>query len=391
MDPRTNPFAPGAGSQPPELAGRDDILESADIALERIRNHRPSKSLILVGLRGVGKTVLLNRFFEKANQSGYKAVLIEPHEDKPLRELLIPPLRQILFSLDAMENASNKVKRGLRVLGSFVKGIKAKVGELEFGIDAELGSADSGDLEADLGELFVAVGEAAADRKTAVAICVDELQYLSEQEMSALIMAIHKINQRNLPLIVVAAGLPQILGLCGKSKSYAERLFDYPTVGPLSKPDAERALQSPVRAYQVEFEDAAIAAVIEKTQGYPYFIQQWGHEAWNIAKGSPISVEDVRKASGLAVENLDKSFFRVRFDRLTPRERQYLRALATLGSGNQRSGDIAAELGVKPQSVAPIRSSLIKKGMIYSPEYGDTAFTVPLFDSFMIRTMPKKS
>ena len=162
-------------------------------------------------------------------------------------------------------------------------------------------------------------------------------------------------------------------------------------MGPLSKSDAERALQSPVRANQVEFENEAIEAVIEKTCGYPYFIQQWGHEAWNIAEASPISLEDVRKASTLAIENLDKSFFRVRFDRLTPRERDYLRALANLGSGNQRSGDISAALGVKQQSVAPIRSSLIKKGMIYSPEYGDTAFTVPLFDAFMIRTMPKKS
>ena len=391
MDPRTNPFAPGAGSQPPELAGRDDILESADIALDRIRNQKPSKSLILVGLRGVGKTVLLNRIFEKATQSGYKAVLVESHEDKTLADLLVPPLRQILFSLDAMENASEKAKRGLRVLGSFIRSIRAKVGEFEFAFATEPGTADSGDLEADLGELFVAAGDAAADRKTAVAICVDELQYLSEQEMSALIMAVHKINQRNLPLILVAAGLPQILGLCGRSKSYAERLFDYPTVGPLSKIDAERALQSPVRAYDVEFEDEAIAAVLDETQGYPYFIQQWGHEAWNIAKGSPIGLEDVRKASVLAIEKLDNSFFRVRFDRLTPRERQYLSALASLGSGNQRSGDIAAELGVKQQSVAPIRSSLIKKGMIYSPKYGDTAFTVPLFDDFMIRTMPKQS
>ncbi len=391
MDPRTNPFAPGAGSQPPELAGRDDILENADIKLHRIRNQKPSKSLILVGLRGVGKTVLLNRVFEKASQSGYKAVLIESTEDKALSELLIPPLRQILFSLDAMENASDKAKRGLRVLGSFIKGLKAKIGEWEFGFATEPGTADSGDLEADLGELFVALGEAALDRKTAVAICVDELQYLNEQEMSALIMAIHKISQRNLPVILVAAGLPQILGLCGKSKSYAERLFDYPTVGPLSRPDGERALQNPVRAHDVEFENNAIAAVLAETQGYPYFIQQWGHESWNIAKDSPIGLEDVRKASTLAIGNLDRSFFRVRFDRLTPRERDYLNALANLGSGNQRSGDIAAELGVKQQSVAPIRSSLIKKGMIYSPEYGDTAFTVPLFGAFMTRTMPKQS
>jgi len=389
MDPKINPFAPGAGSQPPDLAGRDQILESADISLDRIRNRRASKSLILVGLRGVGKTVLLNRVWEKANSDGFKAVLIEANEDKPLPQLLIPPLRQILYSLDAMENASDKVKRGLRVLGSFIKGLKAKIGEVEFGLDTELGAADSGDLEADLSALFVAVGEAAADRKTAVAICVDELQYLSSGELSAAIMAIHRINQLGLPLILVGAGLPQVVGLAGKSKSYAERLFDYPIVGQLAETDARRALQSPVKNYGVEFNEDAVVEIIKETQGYPYFLQQWGHEAWNIAMASPITLENVRIASQQAIKNLDQSFFRVRFDRLTPREREYLHALAKLGAGNQRSGDIAEELGVKAQSVAPIRSSLIKKGMIYSPQYGDTTFTVPLFDEFMLRTMPK--
>lgn len=391
MDAKTNPFAPGAGSQPPELAGRDQILDRADVALNRIQHGRASKSLILVGLRGVGKTVLLNRMWEKARTDGFNSVLVEAHEEKPLPSLLVPPLRQILFSLDAMENASDKVKRGLRVLGSFVKGIKAKVGEIEFRLDTELGSADSGDLEADLAELFTAVGEAAADRKTAVAIFVDELQYLSSVELSALIMAVHRINQRGLPLILVGAGLPQIVGLAGKSKSYAERLFDFPSVGQLALPDARRALESPVRNQNVAFNEDAVLEVIRETQGYPYFLQQWGHEAWNIAERSPITLENVKRVTELAISNLDQSFFRVRFDRLTPRERDYLYALARLGSGNQRSGEIAEELGVKPQSVAPIRSSLIKKGMIYSPQYGDTTFTVPLFDAFMLRTMRKES
>jgi len=391
MDPRINPFAPGAGSQPPELAGRDQILDSANVALDRILHRRASKSLILVGLRGVGKTVLLNRIWEKANTDGFKAVLIEANEDKPLPQLLAPHLRQILFSLDAMENASEKVKRGLRVLGSFIKSVKAKFGEIELGLGTELGSADSGDLEADLAELFDAVGEAAVDRKTAVAICVDELQYLSPLELSALIMAVHRINQRGLPLILVGAGLPQVVGLSGKAKSYSERLFDYPSVGQLADPDARRALQSPVRNNDVEFDEDAILEVMKETQGYPYFLQQWGHEAWNIAERSPITIENIKTASKLAIGNLDQSFFRVRFDRLTPRERDYLYALARLGSGSQRSGDIAEELGVKAQSVAPIRSSLIKKGMIYSPQYGDTTFTVPLFDAFMLRTMQKQN
>jgi hypothetical protein len=387
MNPRINPFAPGAGTQPPELAGRDQILENADIALDRVKNRLSSKSLILVGLRGVGKTVLLNKILEKANADGFKAVLIEANEEKPLPQLLIPCLRQILFSLDAMEYVSDKVKRGLRILGSFVKSVKAQIGDIELGLGTEIGSADSGDLEADLTVLFVAVGEAAADRHVAVAIFVDELQYLSTLELSALIMAVHRVNQLGLPLILVGAGLPQVVGLSGKAKSYAERLFEYPIVGQLSDVDARKALQSPVRSKSVDFSDEAIVEVLEKTQGYPYFLQQWGHEAWNIATGSPITLGNIKTATKLAIQSLDQSFFRVRFDRLTPRERQYLHALAKLGSGNQRSGEIAEKLGVKAQSVAPIRSSLIKKGMIYSPQYGDTTFTVPLFDEFMLRTM----
>ncbi len=388
MDARINPFAPGAGSQPPELAGRDSILNGASIALDRIRNRRFAKSVILVGLRGVGKTVLLNRIWQAAMDAGFKAVLIESHEGKRIPELLIPPLRQILFSLDVAQNANDKVKRGFRVLSSFIKGLKVKVSDFEVSVEPELGSADSGDLEADLGELFVAIGEAAADKGTAVAICVDELQYLDERELSALIMAIHRINQRNLPLTLIGAGLPQIVGLTGRSKSYAERLFDFPQVGPLNRMDSASALQTPVRLQKVDFTEAAVEEIVRETQGYPYFLQQWGHEAWNIAISSPITEENIHEASRLAIANLDQSFFRVRFDRLTPREKEYMRALAGLGDGNQRSGDIASALGVRPQSIAPIRSSIIKKGMIYSPAYGDTAFTVPLFGAFLIRNMP---
>lgn len=390
MDPRINPFAPGAGSQPPELAGRDEILEKANVALSRIKNRRQSKSLILVGLRGVGKTVLLNRIWERAESDGYKSLLVEAHEDKELPALLVPHLRKLLFALDLKESINDKVKRGFRVLGSFVKSFKAKIGDVEYSVDTESGAADSGDLETDLTDVFVAIGEAAADKNTAIALCIDELQYLSERELSALIMAIHKINQRGLPFILFGAGLPQIVGLCGKSKSYAERLFDFPVVGALEIADAKNALLAPVRSQQVDFEDGAVSEVIQETQGFPYFLQQWGHESWNISDGPSITLADVKQASKAAIANLDQSFFRVRFDRLTQREKQYLLALANLGAGNQRSGDIAGQLGVKSQSIAPIRSGLIKKGMIYSPAYGDTAFTVPLFDAFMLRTMPKQ-
>ena len=388
MDPLTNPFSPGAGAPPPELAGRDAILEDARIALGRVRLGRPTKSLILVGLRGVGKTVLLVRIRELAEKDGYRAVLVEAHENKELPALLVPPLRQILLGLDAMESISEKVKRGLRVLSGFVGCFSAKIGDIEIGIEPERGTADSGDLESDLGALFVAVAEAAVERRTAISICVDELQYLSEKEMSALIMAVHQVNQRNLPLVLIGAGLPQIVGLAGRSKSYSERLFDFPQIGPLGRTDARTALASPVESQGVHFTEGAIEETIRVTQGYPFFLQQWGHEAWNLADGSPIGLATIRAATVQATRRLDESFFRVRFDRLTPREKDYLRAMAEFGAPAQRSGDIAEELGVKVQTVAPLRGALIKKGMIYSPAHGDTAFTVPLFDEYLKRMMP---
>jgi hypothetical protein len=336
----------------------------------------------------VGKTVLLNRIREIAEADGYKAVLVEAHENKSLPALLLPELRQILYSLDSMASASDKTKRALRVLVSFIKAFKAEVGGVSLGIDPELGTADSGDLEADLAPLLVAIGEAAADRNTAVAVCVDELQYLTEAELSALIMAIHRVSQRNLPLVLIGAGLPQIVGLAGKSKSYAERLFDFPEVGALAPDDAREALVAPARGQQADVSDDAVLEILRVTKGYPYFLQQWGHESWNLASDSLIDLSTVQRATRQALDKLDSSFFRVRFDRLTPREKEYLRALAEFGPGPQRSGEIADILGVKIQTVAPLRGGLIRKGMIYSPSYGDTEFTVPLFDEFMKRMIP---
>ena len=390
MNPLTNPFSPGAGNQPPELAGRSELLYKVNVLLARVKAGRSEQSMFMVGLRGVGKTVLLNRVREMAEEQGYQALLIEAHESKSLPLLLLPPLRQVLFALDRMQNISQKVKRGLRVLRSFIGGVKVKMGDAEFGldIDPETGSADSGDLEADLAELFVAVGEAAADRGTAVAIIVDELQYMTEVEMSALIMAIHRVSQRNLPLVLIGAGLPQLVGLAGKSKSYAERLFIYPEVGALSLQDASLALQGPVSTQGVSFTTEALAEIFRVTQGYPYFLQEWGYQSWNMAQQSPIDLPLIKRTTIESTTRLDQSFFRVRFDRLTPREKDYLSALAEMGAGNQRSGGVAERLGVKVQTIAPLRASLIKKGMIYSPAHGDTAFTVPMFDEFMLRTMP---
>ena len=391
MDPLANPFSPGAGSPPPELAGRDELLEQARITLGRVKAGRFEQSVMLVGLRGVGKTVLLNRIREIAEEQGYGVVMIEATEGRSLPELLVPPLRQLLFRFDAMAGVSEKVKRGLRVLRSFIGSVKVKIAEVEVGLDAEKGTADSGDLEADLAELFLSTADAGQDRGTAVAVIIDEIQYLDEKEMSALIMAVHRISQRQLPLVLFGAGLPQLVGLAGRSKSYAERLFRFPDVGPLSPDDAAEAIEGPARAQGVEFTPEALRELVQVTEGYPYFLQEWGSQAWNLALSSPIDLAVVERATVAALRKLDQSFFRVRFDRLTPREKEYLRALAELGAGPHRSGDVADAVGVKIQSIAPLRSGLIRKGMIYSPAHGDTAFTVPLFDQFMLRTMPEWS
>lgn len=389
MNPLHNPFSPGAGTPPPELAGRARILEQVEITLARIKARRPERSQLFVGLRGVGKTVLLNKVRETAEGMGYRAIFIEAYENKPLAALLLPSLRQLLISLDRMVTVSEKAKRALRVLKSFFNGIKVKYHDLEIGIDVdpEAGAADSGDLEADLSAVFLAVGEAAVDRGASIALIVDELQYLSEAEFSALITAMHQISQRQLPVVLFGAGLPQLVALAGRAKSYAERLFQFPQVGALQPADAVAALQEPVMAEGVRFDEAALQEIIRQTQGYPYFLQEWGYQAWNVANKSPIETEDIRRATEESIIRLDTNFFRVRFDRLTPREKGYLRALAELGEGAHRSGDVAEALGVRVQAVAPIRSSLIKKGMIYSPAHGDTAFTVPLFGGFMKRIM----
>jgi GTPase SAR1 family protein len=390
MDPIRNPFVPGAGSPPPALAGRGEILEQARITLGRVAAGRASKSLMLVGLRGVGKTVLLNRIQELAEAERYQALLIETPENKRLASLLLPPLRSLLFRLDRQEAVNEHVKRAMRVLKSFAGAVSVKYGDFEVGldIDPERGSADSGDIEADLADLFLAVAEAAKARQTAVALIIDELQYLTEDELSAVIMALHRVAQKQLPLVLIGAGLPQLVGLAGRSKSYAERLFEYPVVGALSRLDAVRALVEPVRDEGVSFTDAALDEIMRLTEGYPYFLQEWGYQSWNLAADSTIDLDVVDVATREALRRLDQSFFRVRLDRLTPREKVYLRAMAELGPGPHRSGDIAERMGAAVASVAPLRGGLIKKGMIYSPTHGDTAFTVPLFDQFMRRTIP---
>lgn len=390
MDPIKNPFSPGAGSPPPELVGRANILEQARILLGRVKEGRSEKSILLTGLRGVGKTVLLNEIERLAEQAGYLTVQLEAHEDKSLAAMLVPHLRRLLFELDRVAGAGNKAKRGLAVLKGFMNGVKLSLGGVEIGLDIEpqAGVADSGDLESDLPSLFMAVAEAAEERNISVALLIDELQYFTPQELSALIMAMHKMQQGQLPLVLLGAGLPILPGLAGESKSYAERLFSFSNIGALSESDATKALDDPTRAVGVLFEPAALAEIFRLTQGYPYFLQEWGYQSWNRAVASPITLHDVRDATATVIQRLDENFFRVRFDRLTPGEKRFLRAMAGLGTGAHRSADIADALGMKISSIGPARATLIRKGMIYSPAHGDMAFTVPLFDEFMRRVMP---
>ena len=391
MDPIKNPFSPGAGSPPPELVGRDPILEQARILFGRVKLGRSEKSLLLTGLRGVGKTVLLLEIQRLAKDSGYHTITIEAHEDKPLGPLLAANLRALLYALDRLAGAGDKVKRGLRVLRSFIGSLNLTVGDVTLGldIDPETGAADSGDLEIDLPNLFVAVGEAAAERQAAAAILIDEIQYFGQKELGALIMAMHRLQQLRLPVVLVGAGLPILPGLAGDSKSYAERLFSFPEVGALSEQDAAKALQEPAQAQGASFDADALAEVFRLTRGYPYFLQEWGYQAWNFAENSTISLEVIDVATPTVIQRLDANFFRVRFDRLTPSEKSFLRAMAELGPGAHRTGDIAAILGVKVTSLGPVRAKLIRKGMVFSPAHGEMAFTVPLFDEFMKRAIPE--
>ncbi|WP_174279371.1 ATP-binding protein [Sphingomonas bacterium] len=390
MDAVRNPFAPGAGNPPPELAGRQVLLDQADVALQRVKQGRASQSLILVGLRGVGKTVLLNRIKVMAEGYGYRTAFVEAHEGKSLAELLLPSIRNLLFSFSMMDAAKEKARRALRVLRGFLSAIKLNLGQLdlEIGLDAERGVADSGDLESDLPNLLQVVAEAARAASSSVALLIDELQYFDEREFSALIMSMHKINQAGLPFVMFGAGLPQVMALAGESKSYAERLFRYPPIGPLDPEDAAAALRSPIESEDAAITEPALARILELTGAYPYFLQQWGHDCWNTAADPLIELDDVDRASLVAIRTLDEGFFKVRFDRCTPSERRYMRALAELGPGAHRSGDIAQMLGLKTTSVGPTRGKLIKKGMIYAPAHAETEFTVPLFDEYMRRAMP---
>jgi hypothetical protein len=390
MDPVANPFAPGAGTPPPELAGRNELRESVRIAIARTGRGLPTKSVLMVGLRGVGKTVLLDQMRDDAEANGVQTVRVEAPEGRSLPAMLAPQLRQALIRLSRIETARSLAQKGLSALAGFAKALKVKYQDIEVGFDfdPEPGLADNGDLEHDLQALIESVGAAAQAGNSVLAMFIDELQYVQEDQLAALITAMHRAAQRRLPIVLVGAGLPQLRGQTGRAKSYAERLFDFPEIGALPPAAARDALVIPASALGVEFSEAALGDIIRKTQGYPYFLQEWGKHAWDVASASPISGTDAQTASNAAIAALDESFFRVRFDRLTPSEKKYLRAMAELGPGPHRSGDIADMLGRKVTALGPVRNNLIAKGMIWSPNHGDTAFTVPLFDEFMRRIIP---
>lgn len=344
----------------------------------------------MVGLRGVGKTVLLDRMRDDAEGSGIHTVRIEAPENRSLPALLAPQLRIALLRLSKTEKAKDFAMRGLQALAGFAKALKVKYQDIEVGfdLDPESGLADNGDLEHDLQALLEVVGAAAKAGETVLVIFIDELQYVEEEQLASLVVALHRMAQRRLPVMLVGAGLPQLRGQMGRAKSYAERLFDFPEVGPLPYDAAELAIVKPAEDRNVTFEPKAVESIINVTKGYPYFLQEWGKHTWELAQQSPITERDVDRASDYTIAALDESFFRVRLDRLTPIEKKYLRAMSELGPGPHRSGDVATALNRSVASLGPARAQLISKGMIWSPGHGDTAFTVPLFDEFMRREWP---
>ena len=385
MDPIRNPFAPGAGSQPPELAGREDIIDEARIALQRTLLGKHSRSQILLGLRGVGKTVLLNKIEQDAEGFGHLTSFIEAPENRRLAELLLPKVTMTLRKLSTSDAARAAAHSAMRALKAFAGAFKLTFGDYGLSVDPEAGVADSGNLEYDLSDLFLRIGEAAKAAGKGWVLLIDEIQYLKQADYAALIVALHRANQRNLPILFFGAGLPQVAALSGEAKSYAERLFSFPKVGPLGQGAADSALRTPIEDEGAEIEDQALASIFGQTQGYPYFLQEWGYQAWNIAAGDRIVHADVARAELAAVVRLDDGFFKVRFERLTPKERDYVIAMARLGVGPYRSSDVADTLGEKAASLGPRRASIIDKGMIYSPAHGDIAFTVPMFEDYLKR------
>ena len=389
MDQVTNPFTPGAGTPPLVLAGRDEILQAAETALKRLKIGRSGRSQMFLGLRGVGKTVLLNHVFNSAEDEGFFTIKIEAPESGDFAERTIPELKRILLRLSTAKHLRHLLDKAGSALRNFASVFKLSYDGFEFGATPQPGVADSGDFETDFSQMMRLVLEAAKAGDRQVALFVDEVQYLSRHELAAITVTCHEAAQRGLPFIFFGAGLPQIAKLAGDAKSYAERLFEFPEIGPLSDDAARKALRQPAQDEGADFTDAALDRILERARNYPYFLQEWGSHVWNLAQATPFTADDVRAADTVLIRHLDASFFRVRFDRCKPVQQKYLRAMAELGPGPYATGDIADALGCEPSQVASTRSQLISLGMIWSQRHGETEFTVPLFDDFMRRQMPE--
>lgn len=385
MDPYRNPFAPGAGSRPPELAGRDTILEAARISCGRAINGRSARSIMLLGLRGTGKTVLLNEIGKIAQEGGLLVSKVEAPEKESLARLLYPEMRKVMRFLSSVEAAKQIAARGLKGLRGFASIFKVEVAGIEVGVEAELGLADSGDLQHDLPDLFEVIGQAANAAGKAWILLIDEVQYLSEEDLSALIVAIHAMSQKALPVLLVGGGLPQVARLAGEAKSYAERLFLYPEVGALDPNSAAQAVEKPIIDEYASITSAALASVVDFTRGYPFFLQELASFTWNNAEGPEITLDDVSRSYAETLASLDKGFFRVRIDRLTRAEVQFVKTMSVLGDGPYAMSDISRALGRSQSSLGPTRANIISKGMVYSTDHGYLDFTVPLFAEFMRR------
>jgi hypothetical protein len=389
MDPVRNPYSPGAGTRPPALVGRDREIEAMDVALQRLVSGRDGRSQMLTGLRGVGKTVLLNEYEQLADARGFFHEHIEVSEDGVLPARLAAALRRILLAMDARRRIGVRAHRALGVLKAFNLRLPDGV-ELNIDVEAVSGPADSGDLAADLAGLFVELGQVAREHETGVLLTVDELHYVDRRTLSALVVGLHRAAQLNLPITLAGAGLPSLASLTGEAQSYAERMFSFPTIGSLWPDQAKEALVTPAEDEGVAWEEDALDRVLDLTACYPYFIQAFGKEAWDVAVGPDvITREDVERSIPVAVAELDDGFFRVRVGRTNDTERLYLRAMAELGPGPVRSSAVAATLGKKTNSLAPTRDALIKRALCYSPRYGEIDFTVPMFGDFLRRWMPE--
>jgi hypothetical protein len=391
MDPIANPYTPNAGSRPPELAGRDAELRQFEILTGRLKRGASEQSMIVKGLRGVGKTVLLNAFENQAESQDFLTYYHELTPESVLAQEITRDCEKALTRLSVSERMGNKIRESLRHMRTI-----RLTGPEGFGLEVDLKGADEGDVTSDLTDVFLQLGEAATSKNRGVVFLLDEIQFADETHFRALISALHRATQRNLPITIAAAGLPQIPRLTGEARSYAERLFTFPTIGNLDDEAARAALTEPARHQSVEVAPEAVARALAWTAGYPFFIQQLGKHAWNAAQESPISLADVETAIPSAREALDSSLYEVRVQRATPAERRYMRAMAELGSGPYRSGAVGNKLGKSSAALSQLRDRLIGKGLIYATEdFGHLDFSVPRFDEFMRRYMgyraPSKS